>query len=129
MKNRKKLAESTIKLAFVIVMVLVMGGIWQAFAAPPADPPEAPPAALYAVSWNTAVMTQTTNATAITSQHYAYQDVTCSFDFYDPQTVTVTLQASNDNSGWFQTHAFTAVTTDTTATTGIILSAMRSWAW
>lgn len=116
----------TIAVCFVLTLVL-FAAAFQVMAAPAEVPPERPPAALYAVTWRTTVMSATTNATAVTTQNYAYQDVTCSFDFagnQDTQRVTVTLQASNDNSGWFQTHEFGVVATDTTATTGLISRTM-----
>ena len=107
----------------ILVGCVIAFGVLQVLAAPPEVPPERPAAALYAVSWNTAVITQTTTASSATTQHYAYHDVTCKFNFADnqqTQAVTITLQASNDDSDWFQTFAFTAITTDTTVTTGII---------
>lgn len=102
-----------------LTMVLICGGVRLAMAGPESVPEERPMAALYAVSWNTAAITETTTTTGYLTQNYAYQDVACDMDFYSDQTITITLEASPDNSIWFQTHSFTAITTDTTVTTGI----------
>lgn len=120
--KKRSVGLSTRNQLFIILLLsaLALMAAFRVLAAPSEFPLEAPPAALYAVSWRTTVITQMTNATAVTTQNYAYQDVTCSFDFADTQVVTVSLQASNDNSGWFETHAFTAVSTDTLDTTAII---------
>lgn len=121
-KSRWFILAATVAIASVLCV-----GALRAFAAPrgvPIEVPvERPAGAIYAISWKTTVITENTNSTAYLTQNYAYQDLTCSFDFagnQNTQVVTVSLQASNDNSDWFQTHAFTAVTTDTTEITGII---------
>lgn len=110
----------------IALALVLLAAVYQvmAMAAPPEIPAEVPQekplGALYAISWQTTAITLPTNCTSYLTQNYSYQDLTCSFDFGSTQAVTVSLQASNDNSDWHQTHEFTVLTADTVTTTGII---------
>lgn len=79
-----------------------------------AGPPEAPSAALYAVTWTSAGLNTTQNTTAYTVQNYAYHDLFCSVDFVDAtQSITITVQSSPDNTTFYDTYQYTPKITDT----------------
>ena len=113
MKLREKLGRDIVKYAIVAMVILAIGGVWQAVAAPIEGPARAPSGALLAVSWNTAAIAVDTNCTAQLSQSYAYHDLFCSITISDPQTITIKMQVSPDNSTWYD--AQTLVTSQTTS--------------
>lgn len=106
---RENLAWVAMVMGLLILLVL---GTLQGYAAPPVGPEEKPAAALYAVSWNTSSITSDTTSTAYTTQSYCYHDLFCSIDMSTTNTITVKYQVSPDNSNWFDSFAFSAQTAD-----------------
>jgi hypothetical protein len=108
--SRRRLALEVVVLATVAMVALLAGYAYQVMASPAEMPDQMPgqmpEAALYAVSWNTAVITEDTTSTAYLTQGYCYHDIFCDIDFLDSQTITVKVQSSPDNSTWYDTYTF-----------------------
>lgn len=108
---RFKVGLNFARIMILVILVLVLGGVWQAFAAPAPEPAleqvQAPQASLYAVSWNTSSITADTYSSAYLTQAYSYHDLYCDIDVNASQTLTIKILTSPDNSIWYTATTFT----------------------
>lgn len=70
----------------IAVAMIVFAGAYRAMA----GPEDAPLAALYAVTWEDALITADENTSGYTTQNYAYHDIFCAVDALDAQSITIT---------------------------------------